>query len=814
MSKEHKVGLEPIKALEMLDKVSPTFCLAKWLQLTLNLHTGTNSSCCLTPPSRIELDRLSKNIHEFHNTQENKSDRQQLLDGKKAKSCQFCWAQENKGNVQSSERVYKSASPWAHENLEQVLEAKADKDIIPTYLEVSFSSKCNLKCAYCSPQTSSSIYHEVKKFGPYTDSSSLNDIREIEKNFEFSEFEEKNPYIPKFYEWFNKISKNLYVLRFTGGEPLLSENVFNIFDQLKNDPHPNLQIEINSNLSLPAAVVERLVKKVKEIPSENYKSLRIITSIDGGFQQTAYVRSGLNIEHLKRNIAYLLESLPDLEFRFTVTFNIFSVFNFNELIEYTLDLKRQYKTYDKILLSIYPLISPYHLSIKTLPLEFKENFEAIRKQLKKYKISDEEPFGFNSYEIDSFEKVFAYYLDQYPKSVIKKLQKDFYYFIKDYDHRKKTNLLKGFPELKSFYEHCMQLANDEFNALVTSTPSIKEDFQKIIMFYQRENSFSDEQREKVFLKLTECISRLDTKGLIESVAITNKIYNPQIREKVSNFFVEIFCKEGSENLYKTHFVWSMVDLIKQLGQESKKNLKNKMGNIIVDNLTNYAKENNEFGWAWINIFLELPVSNEERISFLKQSAFDTPKEFSWGIEKILKKISTPLDDEFRIKLKEFSFKKMKELMSQNDEMFWAWLEIINLLECDEEEVWSFIETTQAEIGRFNWLLRLYRWSDSELWIKRYNHKEIRHWVYAVLERNDPDLSTKFINHIKPTEEGYIEMVWFFLISDIVRKDILELIVKFASEENKKSLDDYLKKRKNIPTPTVFKRIKILKSLVF
>ena len=93
MSKEHKVGLEPIKALEMLDKVSPTFCLAKWLQLTLNLHTGTNSSCCLTPPSRIELDRLSENIHEFHNTQENKSDRQQLLDGTKAKSCQYCWAQ-------------------------------------------------------------------------------------------------------------------------------------------------------------------------------------------------------------------------------------------------------------------------------------------------------------------------------------------------------------------------------------------------------------------------------------------------------------------------------------------------------------------------------------------------------------------------------------------------------------------------------------------------------------------------------------------------------------------------------------------------
>ena len=176
MSKEHKVGLPPNEALEMLDKVSPTFCLAKWLQVTLNLHTGTNASCCLTPPSKIELTKVSENQNEFHNTEENLKDRKGLLEGQKVPSCQFCWGQEAKSDKLTSERIYKSASPWANPHLDEVLKAGSKNQIKPTYLEVSFSSKCNLRCAYCSPQTSSSIYHEVKKFGPYTDSSSLNDI--------------------------------------------------------------------------------------------------------------------------------------------------------------------------------------------------------------------------------------------------------------------------------------------------------------------------------------------------------------------------------------------------------------------------------------------------------------------------------------------------------------------------------------------------------------------------------------------------------------------------------------------------------------
>lgn len=738
MNKEHKVGLAPVKALEMLDEISPTFCLAKWLQVTLNLHTGTNASCCLTTPSLISLDIVKEDFNEFHNTEENLRDRKELLAGKKVHSCQFCWNQEVKVDKSISERVYKSASPWAYKHLDDVLKVGSDKPINPTYLEVSFSSKCNLKCAYCSPQTSSSIYQEIKKFGPYTDSSSLNDIREIDKNFKFSAQEEKNPYIPLFYEWFDQIAVNLKVLRFTGGEPLLHENVFKTIELLKDRSYPDLTIEINSNLSLPQSTIERFITLIGTIPQQNYKGIKFITSIDTGFEEASYIRNGLNTDLFKNNINLLLKSIPEAELRFTVTFSMLSIFNFDELIEYVMKLKREYKTYDKILISVYPLISPYHLSLKVLPEEFGENLQKIEKKLVEYKISETEPFGFNDYELSSFNKVVSFFEDRYPRSLRYKLQKDFCYFIKDFDKRKKTNIIKTFPEIKHFMEHCLQLVQDDFQLKLVSSPSTTEDFKELLIFYQRENSFSEENRKEILIKISECLSRVSLKSFYGILGVNKNIYSYEIQEQITILIIERFFNDPKENISSSDIVWSFRELLELLKPEC-------------------ISKNKEKWKDKLFVYFLRDLKNES-------------------------------------------------------ESFWAWTKVINLLEYDEEIIWSFIDKASNELNDVKNLLRIYRFDNLELWIKRYNGKWQNSWLYELNAKNNPELLIGFIKNIGLNQEGYIEVLWRFLLAKTKRDDLKDLLEQFASEENKNEARAFI--RKNLPVhPVALKRLKELKNIL-
>ena len=62
-----------------LDSVSPTFCLAKWNQVSLHLPTGLTNSCYHPPLHKIDAKKLKDNPAALHNTTEKLEQRQQML---------------------------------------------------------------------------------------------------------------------------------------------------------------------------------------------------------------------------------------------------------------------------------------------------------------------------------------------------------------------------------------------------------------------------------------------------------------------------------------------------------------------------------------------------------------------------------------------------------------------------------------------------------------------------------------------------------------------------------------------------------------
>ena len=150
----------------LMDKISPTFCLAKWHHTTIYLHTGDTHSCYHPSPHKISLNEIKKNPSALHNTLQKKKERAQMLVGVKCEGCQYCWNVEELGDNHISDRMIRNQSIYKKDRVNEILKNNWDFDINPEYIEISFSNECNFKCGYCHPMASSSYYAEVEKYGP------------------------------------------------------------------------------------------------------------------------------------------------------------------------------------------------------------------------------------------------------------------------------------------------------------------------------------------------------------------------------------------------------------------------------------------------------------------------------------------------------------------------------------------------------------------------------------------------------------------------------------------------------------------------
>ena len=231
------------KIISIVDKTSPTFCLAKWHHVTLYLQTGETHSCYHPAPHKIDLAELKKNPSALHNTSIKKQERKEMLEGVQTKGCQYCWNIENMGLDYISDRHIKTASIFTEKRYKQIVDNPWDKNVKPEYIEISFGNECNFKCGYCHPKHSSSYYKEIKDHGPYDMVKNHRNDIDWFKIYE----EETNPYVEAWWRWWPEVRKTLTILRITGGEPLLQASTWKLLDDLVVNPLPNLELNIKEN---------------------------------------------------------------------------------------------------------------------------------------------------------------------------------------------------------------------------------------------------------------------------------------------------------------------------------------------------------------------------------------------------------------------------------------------------------------------------------------------------------------------------------------------------------------------------------------
>jgi len=437
-----------------LNKISNSFCLAKWFNVSIHIPTGRTHSCYHPRSHAIPLEEIKIDVSALHNTKYKKGQRQLMLSGTRPKECEFCWQIEDSGS-QLSDRAYRSKDVWEPGLVDEALIVGTEGNANPRYVEVNFNQACNFKCSYCSAHLSTAWFDEVKKHGPYKLSDRIhNDIRWIENEMPINNGPD-NPYLLAFWEWLPKIYPTLQTFRMTGGEPLMDKNTFRMFDYVKNNPKKDLHLSITSNCCPPGNQWSKFMSSLKEITdADAIDHFMLFCSLDSWGKQAEYIRNGMNFDLLYKNVCDYLQNADKHSLTFIITFNALSYTGFYNYIENILSLRKQYNTNRQLVWFDVPqLIDPDFLNPKLIPELVTELERTIEFMKNNPETRWNEFKGFSDFEISKVQRLIDWIKSDtgFNKNLA---MENFYMFFSQHDERRNTDFLETFPELEKFYNEC------------------------------------------------------------------------------------------------------------------------------------------------------------------------------------------------------------------------------------------------------------------------------------------------------------------------------------------------------------------------
>ena len=384
-----------------------------------------------------------------------------MIKGERPKECDYCWKVEDSdptGQV-FSDRIMKSIDRWAQPYISEIV-ANPDQLHDPSYLELSFSSVCNFKCSYCTPEVSSKWMEEIKEHGAYPTSKNLHDITWLKDSNRLPYLErEVNPYVEAFWDWWPSLYPNLKVLRLTGGEPLLTKHTFRLLEFILKNPRPDLELNINSNLCVPEKIFVEFIDILKRIQrSHAVKEIKIYTSCEAKGNRAEYIRHGLDYTQWLNNCNRLMQTVPHCKITVMSTYNALSITSFLDFLKDMLEFRLKYTNeIDRhpIGIDIPYLRWPAHQTIDILPEEYRgmieEQIKFMQDNLQQTYVPELCGRGFYDYEINRMRRILSVF-DHRKTNIVD--QKDFAIFVNEHDRRRGTNFIKTFPEMAKFYNYC------------------------------------------------------------------------------------------------------------------------------------------------------------------------------------------------------------------------------------------------------------------------------------------------------------------------------------------------------------------------
>jgi hypothetical protein len=436
----------------VVNKLSPSFCGAKWYNATIWLGNGTTTSCHHPPAHKIPLTELEVSYKALHNTKYKKAVRKQMMEGIRPKECEYCWKIEDLGKDKVSDRVYKSVI-YTDEELKEAKETMGyTEDVDLKTLEIAFDGNCNFACSYCNSSFSTTWQKDIKVNGPYQNLVSDGAAafqHDGSHAMPYGRKNKDNPYVEAFWKWWEaELQYSLRELRVTGGEPSMSPDFWKLMDWWKKNPDCKVPFAVNSNLGQKKALLDALIEA-----SHNFKDFTIYTSCEAVGLQAEYIRYGLEWDVWLKNM-YRVNSEGNVKsVNVMMTINSLCLFSITEFMDEMLKLKKKFG-HQAAVMSFNILRFPSFQSIVTLPTDIRmERAAALEDWLNKNWRHGTN--GFMDYERDGVLRLIDYIKKvdtghEFTSSLESRIR-DFRSFYQQYDKRRGKDFLKAFPQLTSWY---------------------------------------------------------------------------------------------------------------------------------------------------------------------------------------------------------------------------------------------------------------------------------------------------------------------------------------------------------------------------
>lgn len=292
------------------------FCVLPWISLEAS-PIGTVRPCCLADHEivddagvKITLGETSLDV--IRDTQHMKSLRQQFLRAERPETCRRCWAEEDAGRT--SKRMH------TLERLKHIIDDDVwDESAKPLmFLDLKLGNICNLKCRICGSWSSSTYAAEEIKYQ-----------QDKKNNFHYvmmrlGQWPREDQ---RFWEDLEHNMHQLRYLEFTGGEPFMIQEHFNLLDKLVSAglAH-NIEIHYNTNGTIYPVGAEHIW--------QHFRHVEIAFSIDDIRERFEYQRMNAEWSAVTANIELFREMRArnnNISLQVCSTVNVFNVMYLEEL---------------------------------------------------------------------------------------------------------------------------------------------------------------------------------------------------------------------------------------------------------------------------------------------------------------------------------------------------------------------------------------------------------------------------------------------------------------------------------------------------
>lgn len=310
---------------------------------------GTARPCCLareeiTKEDGTKFDLNKDNLETIYHSEYMQNLRRQFRAGEKPETCKLCWDEE--AADRTSKRIHSRVR--LKELYTQVDWMNDDPDQL-WFLDLKLGNICNLKCRICGSWSSSKWADEELKYMP----------KEFDKKTHIAYQWLKQGAWPRnpdtnFWENLKQLLPNIKYLEFTGGEPFLIQEHFDLLKfAVEQGYSKNIDIHYNTNGT---------VDPDDSWLWQHFGRVDIAFSIDNVGDRFEYERYGAKWDEVNDNIVWISsykQHNDNITTQLCFTVNIQNVYYLDELLAWA-----DRKGFDNIYFNM--MHSPDHMSIQKM----------------------------------------------------------------------------------------------------------------------------------------------------------------------------------------------------------------------------------------------------------------------------------------------------------------------------------------------------------------------------------------------------------------------------------------------------------------